>query len=72
MGSAPIHRYRLSGVFDYSVTPAHLDIEWAAIGKLSTIIRFIDDDRLEIADSDPGQPRPETFDDDAVLLTRER
>lgn len=57
---------------DFSKKPPHLDIDWGSRGKVNSILQLLDEGRLRLEQSDPGDTRPQSFTDAAVLLTRVR
>jgi hypothetical protein len=55
---------------DFSKKPAYLDMDFRQNGSGKTIVKFLDDGRLVMADNNPGEPRPQSFSSDAVEFTR--
>lgn len=55
---------------DFKSEPILLDIQWPELGIVKTIIRFIDDNKIQIENSDLESERPEFFTENSELLVR--
>jgi outer membrane biogenesis lipoprotein LolB len=56
---------------DHTREPAHLDIQFEDIGEVLTLVRFLDENSLQVQNMAPGGRRPEEFSDSAPVLVRE-
>jgi len=64
--------FQVTGTYiaDYNSDPILLDIQWPEAGTAKTIIRFIDDNKLQIENNELDTERPGFFSDNSELFIR--
>jgi hypothetical protein len=55
---------------DFSKTPIHIDMDLGQNDRVKTILKLVGDERLIIANNNPGEPRPQSFSSKAIEFTR--